>query len=221
MKIKDVMKRDFVSVPRDAALHDVARAVLRSGGAAAVIDDDGRLYGVIAESDLLPADAAVRGPGRAARLLQAALTGPDPDWSTWSAGLRAADVMQPPASAAQQDDDPTEVGRRMLESNLRHVPVLRGTILVGILSRPELLRLLRGSDLTLQRAVERLLWRCRFAPPDYNIDIGIDDDVVLVEGEVARESDVRVVGSLIAALDGVSAVKNLLSVRSERSRALA
>jgi len=109
----------------------------------------------------------------------------------------------------------------MLESNLRHVPVLRGTILVGILSRPELLRLLRGSDLTLQRAVERLLWRCRFAPPDYNIDIGIDDDVVLVEGEVARESDVRVVGSLIAALDGVSAVKNLLSVRSERSRALA
>ena len=125
------------------------------------------------------------------------------------------------ASAAQQDDDPTEVGRRMLESNLRHVPVLRGRILVGILFRPELLRLLRSSDLTLQRAVERLLWRCRFAPPEYNIDIDIDDSVVLVEGEVARASDVRVVGSLIAALDGVSAVKNLLSVRSERSRALA
>ena len=52
MKIKDVMKRDFVSVPRDTTLHDVARAVLCSGGAAAVIDDDGRLYGVIVESDV-------------------------------------------------------------------------------------------------------------------------------------------------------------------------
>jgi len=221
MKIKDVMKRDFVSVSCDARLHDVARAMCRSGGAAAVIDDDGGLSGVIAESDLLPPDAAVRGPGRAARLLRAALTGPDPDWLRWSADLRAADVMQPPASPAQEDGDPTEVGRRMLESNLRHVPVLRGRILVGILFRPELLRLLRSSDLTLQRAVERLLWRCRFAPPEYNIDIDIDDSVVLVEGEVARASDVRVVGSLIAALDGVSAVKNLLSVRSERSRALA
>ena len=89
MKIKDVMKRDFVSVSCDARLHDVARAMCRSGGAAAVIDDDGGLSGLIAESDLLPPDAAVRGPGRAARLLRAALTGPDPDWLRWSADLRA------------------------------------------------------------------------------------------------------------------------------------
>ncbi len=109
----------------------------------------------------------------------------------------------------------------MLESDIRHMPVLRGTILVGILSRPELLRHLRSSDLTLQRSVERLLWRCRFAPPECNIDIDIDDGVVLVEGEVESESDVRVVGSLITGMDGVSAVKNLLSVRSERRRALA
>ena len=221
MKIKDVMKRDFVSVPCEAPLADVARAVLHSSGAAAALDEEGRLAGVIAETDLLPSDAAVRGPGRAARLLRAALSEPDPEWSRWSAGLRAGDVMQPPASPVQEDDDPAEVGRRMLESNLRHISVLRGTILVGILSRSELLRLLRGSDLTLQRVVERLLWRCRFAPPEYNIEVDIDDCVVLLEGEVARESDVRVVGSLIAALDGVSAVKNLLSVRSERTRALA
>jgi hypothetical protein len=98
---------------------------------------------------------------------------------------------------------------------------MRGTTLVGILSRPELLRLLRSSDLSLQRAVERLLWRCRFAPPEHNIDIDIDGGIVLVEGEVERESDVRVVGSLIAGLDGVSGVKNLLSARAQRSRALA
>jgi len=98
---------------------------------------------------------------------------------------------------------------------------MRGTILVGILARPELLRLLRSSDLTLQRSIERLLWRCRYAPPEHNIDIDIDGGIVLIEGEVERESDVRVVGSLIAGLDGVSAVKNLLSARAERSRALA
>jgi hypothetical protein len=129
--------------------------------------------------------------------------------------------MRTPARAAQEDDDPTELGRAMLEQNIRHVPVMRGTILVGILARPELLRLLRSSDLTLQRSVERLLWRCRFAPPDHNIDVDINDSVVLVEGEVETEADVRVVGTLIAGLDGVSAVRNLLSVRPHRSRALA
>ncbi len=220
MKIKDVMKRDFVSVRCDDSLLDVARAVL-TNGAVAVLDPNDDLVGVIAESDLLPAGAAVRGPGRAARLLRAAVAGPDPDWSTWSAQLRASDVMMPPASPVQEDDDPSEIGRGMLESNVRHMPVMRGAILVGVLARPELLRLLRGSDLTLQRAVERLLWRCRFAPPEYNIDIDIDGGTVLVEGEVERESDVRVVGSLIAGLDGVAGVKNMLSVRSLRSRALA
>lgn len=221
MKIKDVMRRDFVSVRCDTSLVKVARAVLGSSGAVTVLDAAGHLVGVIAESDLLPPDAAVRGPGRAARLLRAALSGPDRDWSAWSAGRRASDVMVAPAPPVQEDGDPTEIGRGMLESNVRHVPVMRGTSLVGILSRPELLRLLRSSDLTLQRAVERLLWRCRFAPPEHNIDIDIDGGIVLVEGEVERESDVRVVGSLIAGLDGVSGVKNLLSVRAQRSRALA
>lgn len=222
MKIKDMMRRDFVSVRCDAPLFDVATAVLRTGaGAVAVVDAQSELIGIISETDLLPSDAGVRGPGRAARLLRASLTGPDPNWSTWSSALRACDVMKPPAPPVQEDDDPTEIGRRMLESDIRQMPVLRGTILVGILSRPELLRHLRSSDLTLQRSVERLLWRCRFAPPECNIDIDIDDGVVLVEGEVESESDVRVVGSLITGMDGVSAVKNLLSVRSERRRALA
>lgn len=221
MKIKDVMRRDFVTVRCDDSLLDVARAVLQANAAAAVLDAGGRLAGVIAESDLLPSDAAVRGPGRAARLLRAAFGGPDPEWSRWSSGLRASDVMTPPAAPVPEDADPTEIGRAMLESNVRHVPVMRGTILVGILARPELLRLLRSGDLTLQRSVERLLWRCRFAPPEYTIDVDIHDSVVLVEGEVERESDVRVVGCLIAGLDGVTGVKNLLSVRSQRSRALA
>jgi CBS domain-containing protein len=221
MKIKDVMKKDFISVHCDDGLLDVARAVLHANTAAAVLDGSDQLVGIISENDLLPPDSAVRGPGRATRLLRAALTGPDPEWSRWSSALRAGDVMSSPAQAVQDDDDPTEIGRRMLESNLRHVPVMRGTILVGILARPELLRLLRSSDLTLQRAVERLLWRCRFAPPDYSIDVDIDGGVVLIEGQVERESDVRVVGSLIAGLDGVSVVKNLLSVRTQRSRALA
>ena len=222
MKVRDVMRRDFITVRCEQPLIEVAHAVLRGGGAAAaVVDGAGTLAGIIAESDLLPSDAGVYGPGRALRLLGESVARPDPVWLAWSSQRRARDVMRSPAASVQEDADPTETGRAMLESDLRHVPVLSNKTLVGILSRPELLRLLRSHDLTLQRSVERLLWRCRFAPPEYAIDLEIDDGVVLVEGEVARESDVRVVGSLIAGLDGVSGVRNLLNVRPRRSRILA
>ena len=221
MKIKDVMRRDFLSVGCAEPLLPIAEALVRSSSPAAAVIDNDELVGIIAQADLLPCDAGVYGPGRAMRILRSAVAGDDKEWLRWSAARRARDVMKPPATPVQEDDDPTEVGRRMLESDVRNVPVKRGTILVGILSRPELLRLLRSGDLTLQRSIERLLWRCRFNPPECNIDIDISDGVVLVEGEVARASDVRVVGTLIAALDGVAQVRNLLSVRSEQSRILA
>jgi CBS domain-containing protein len=221
MKIKDVMRPDFITVRPDDALVDIARAVLTADGAAAAVLDDGALAGIISETDLLPSDAGVHGPGRGLRLLRKSVD--DPAWLAWSAGLRARDVMKCPAAPVHEDDDPTDTGRAMLESDLRHVPVLRDTELVGILSRPDLLRLLRNRDLTLQQNIERLLWRCRFAPPEYDIDvvIDIDEGVVLVEGEVTSASDIRVVGSLIGGLDGVARVKNLLSVRSASSRILA
>jgi len=222
MKIQDVMRREFITVRCDEPVLEIARALLGShGAAAAVVDGAGLLAGIIAETDLLPCEAGVRGPGRGLRLLREALVGPDPTWLAWSSRLRARDVMKPPAAPVQESADPIETGRAMLESDVRHVPVLRDTQLVGILSRPDLLRFLRSSDLTVRRSIERLLWRCRFAPPEYAIGLDIDGGVVLVEGEVARESDVRVVGTLIAGIDGVSGVKNLLSIKPTRSRILA
>jgi len=221
MKIKDVMRRDFVSVGYAEPLLPIAEALVRSSSPAAAVVDGDDLVGIIAQSDLLPCDAGVHGPGRAMRILRSAVAGDDGEWLRWSAARRARDVMKPPATPVQEDDDPTEVGRLMLEGDVRNVPVMRGTILAGILSRPELLRLLRSADLTLQRSIERLLWRCRFNPPEYNIDVDINDGFVVIEGDVARVSDVRVIGTLVAALDGVARVRNLLSVRSEQSRILA
>ncbi|MGZ4188593.1 MAG: CBS domain-containing protein [Actinomycetota bacterium] len=214
MKIGDVMGRAFVSVRCDAPLSEVAQAVLNAKGAAAVLDPSGALVGIVAGTDLIPADAGVQGPGRAMRLLRDLLATPDDRWLEWSAGRRASDVMKAAPAAVREDEDPTEVGRRMLESDLRYVPVMRDDRVVGILTRPELLRLLRSHDLTLRKNVERMLWRCHFTPPECSIDVEIDGGTVLLEGDVGSASDARVVASLIAGLDGVTTVTNLLTVRT-------
>ncbi|MGZ4142403.1 MAG: CBS domain-containing protein, partial [Actinomycetota bacterium] len=51
------MGRTFVSVRCDAPLSEVAQAVLDAKGAAAVLDPGGALVGIVAGTDLIPADA--------------------------------------------------------------------------------------------------------------------------------------------------------------------
>jgi CBS domain-containing protein len=222
LKIRDVMRRDFLSVTPEASLMEVARAIVFADGtAAAVVDEDGALAGIIAETDLLPETITAHGSRRALRLLRESVFLPDPSWIEWASGLRARDVMRAAPVAIHVDDDPQEVGRGMLDSDTMHMPVLNDSTIVGILARGELLRLLRSRDLTLQRSVERLLWRCGFFPPQFTIDVEIDDGTVLLEGEVADENDARVVGSLVAALDGVSDVRNLLTTKQQRARVYA
>jgi CBS domain-containing protein len=217
MKIKDVIRHDFLSVDEDATLIEVGAAVVfADGGPVAVIGDGGDLVGIIGESDLLPQSLRVKGAGRAFRLLRESVRGLDTSWKEWAGARRARDVMRPAPAPIGPDADLAEIARHMLESDLRYVPVKAGSAVIGILGRPELLRVLRSRDLTLQRSVERLLWRCGFAPPEYIVDVDVADGRVLLEGEVASEEDSSVIETLVTGLDGVSSVGNLLSVRHAR-----
>jgi CBS domain-containing protein len=217
MKIKDMIRRDFLSVSEDTTLIDVGSAlIVADGGPVAVLSSGGELVGIIGEIDLLPGKLRVRGAGRALRLLRDSIRGLETSWQEWADERRARDVMRPAPEPIAPDADMAEIARHMLESDIRYVPVGRGGSIVGILGRPELLRLLRSRDLTLQRSVERLLWRCGFSPPDHAVDIDVADGRVLLEGEVASEDDASVIETLVAGLDGVESVANLLTVRTTR-----
>ena len=62
--VQDVMTTDVVAVRRDASFKDVATMLGRHRVSAfPVVDDDGKVIGVVSEADLLPKEALVAGSG--------------------------------------------------------------------------------------------------------------------------------------------------------------
>ncbi len=106
-----------ISIEMDASLADAARLMRSEDVSSVGIREGGEIVGLITERDLviaaaqgvLPEEAAIR------------------EYATEA--LFTADVS----------DDPIEVARRMLRLGVRHIPVVDGGELVGIVSMRDLL----------------------------------------------------------------------------------
>jgi CBS-domain-containing membrane protein/nucleotide-binding universal stress UspA family protein len=147
----DVMRPGVASVAPTAPAEEVARAVLASGvGRVAVVEDAGRLVGVIATRDLLPlATDATR------QHLVGALGGVSGRLEAFFAGLRhmapdaaptAADLMRPDAVTIGAETPLVDVLRRMMTQSLKRILVVddAGSVL-GVVDRADVARALAAA----------------------------------------------------------------------------
>jgi CBS domain-containing protein len=118
MKIDKLYRRDVVTVGRGETLAAAARRMrMRQVGSAAVFDR-GRLVGILTEHDLA----------------RAAADGADP------LTTRLELYLTPEPAAAAVDEEADRVALRMLALGVRHLPVIRGEAVVGMISMRDLLR---------------------------------------------------------------------------------
>jgi len=126
MSIADVMSLRIVSVrPEETVSVAIARMLEENVGSVAVSEAD-RLVGIFTERDVLR------------------LAGEGPAFLD----LKVGDVMTRQLATASPDDDVLDAARLMGERQIRHLPVLQGEHLLGIVGIREVMRSL----------VERL-WR--------------------------------------------------------------
>jgi len=150
-KARDVMQRTVITVGPEASLADLQRLFLEEGiGGAPVVDDEGRVVGVVTVSDILRAveeerDTAVAEP----RYFRETEEFSGPDWShdvadfqDRLAELRVEDAMSRAVIAVAPDASAADVARRMRESRVHRVLVLDKDVLVGIVSTFDLIELL-------------------------------------------------------------------------------
>lgn len=106
------MRRDFVSVAPEDTLGETAQKMVDARTGAVVVQDYGRLIGILSERDMLRAMAGrVHTSDARAR-----------EWMTGDP------ITAPP-------DMPLEEGQRiMLQNGFRHLPVVEGETVVGIVS---------------------------------------------------------------------------------------
>lgn len=113
MSVKEIMTKDVVTVQSATPVREVADLLSeRNVSGVPVVDDEGRVLGVVSELDVVS-----------------------------RRGATAADIMSKQVISVTEDTDVDEVLHLFLNQRIRRVPVLSdGQHLAGIVSRSDLVR---------------------------------------------------------------------------------
>lgn len=152
---KDLMSRHLVTVSPDAPLVDVNRLFLEEElHGAPVVNEEGRLVGVISTSDLLRTVEEVHeGPAADHRYFRELLEFSAPDWSAAPEDFQdrleqftVADAMQPSVVTVGEDAPLERIAAVLRENRLHRVIVVRDDYPVGVVSSFDLLVLFEKGE---------------------------------------------------------------------------
>jgi CBS domain-containing protein len=190
MRARDVMTRNPVTVSPATPVR-VAAALLAEHKITSmpVVDDDGRVIGIVSELDLL----RNRMPHDPRSTLRPQDDGPDP-------ATTVSEVMSDTVVCIPDGADLSDVAAALVEDRIRAVPILSGGDLVGVVSRRDVLRSLLRDDTAIEaEARERL--------SEYNPDLAwqltVDDGVITVTAQLPEQREQRLVDALLRTIPGV------------------
>lgn len=212
MRVSDLMSTWVVAVQLDAPFKTVVEAMLTNDvSGVAVLDEAGVVVGVISEADLISKEAFP-----AATVLEPEepleAIGWGGRWMTKAAGLTAKDVMSSPALTANPDESIQSAARRMVRARVRLLPVVDANILVGMITRRDILHVFGKADALLALQIRNLLRGHRFDLPGHRVDVAVEGGVVTLSGRLADPGDCSFVIQVVEAVEGVVGVRNELLI---------
>lgn len=119
MLVGDIMKTDVKTAGAEETFADVAKIMRLHGISSVVVLDGGRLAGIVTERDVVNLVA----------------TGGDPRSTAVALGMTRRDI-----ATVSSKTDIAEAAELMAARNIRHLPVVDGEALVGIVSIRDLTR---------------------------------------------------------------------------------
>ena len=219
MKVREVMTTDVITVTRDAPFKEVVGLLLANEvSGLPVIDAGGGVVGMVTEADVVAKGAYPGRRRRALAVLSDLVAGRDSHWARKAAGERAEELMNTPVLTASPDDDVRAAARAMGELRVKRLPVVEEGRLVGIVSRPDVLRAFYRSDAEIEADIRARLASPIQVPEDHAVRFRVRDGVVTLEGSVHHQSDVRVVEAMVQRVRGVVSVENRLAFREQDPR---
>lgn len=149
MRARDIMSSPAVTVRRTTPIFE-ADKTLTDGGFSAlpVVDDDGRLVGIVTQTDLTV--RRMQDGERPRGAMPSVLPLPRP-------GRSVAEVMTSRVIAVSAGTDVAELASTMLNLHLRSVPIVDGKVVVGVVTRRDLVRTLARDESSVARDVRNRL----------------------------------------------------------------
>lgn len=207
MEVKDIMTTDVRTVTPETTLKNVAAVLVENGiSGVPVCGADGRVLGVVSEADILLKE---HNPGeRLGGPLAWLLDGRSDASVIKAAATTAVGAMTAPAITIAPERPVAEAARELTERNIKRLPVVKGEMLVGIVTRADLVRAFTRSDEEIGREIrDDVVSRSLWLDPN-SVTITVEQGAVALAGEVEGRSGARLLGLLVARIPGVVSVQN-------------
>ncbi len=199
--VEAVMTSQVVTARPATPFHELVRLLEQHHiSALPVVDDSGRLVGIVSEDDLLikegyPHGATDASPVAAAR---------DRRRLDKAAATRAAQLMAAPVRTVPLGMLVADAVRLMLRLDLKRLPVVdaRGR-LAGIVARSDLLKVFLRPDPAVDWEVDHDIVRGEFGIAVGAVQVEVRDGVVGLRGQVERRGQGAALVRRVQAVDGV------------------
>ncbi|MFJ5806604.1 CBS domain-containing protein [Streptomyces sp. NPDC093093] len=178
--VGELMTREVVTVPQNAAFKDIVRTLVEHQSAA-----QGDYFRSLPEREAWQEDKA--------------------------AGLRAEEPMSAPPVCARPDWTVAEAARLMEAQGIKRLLIVDETdTLVGIVSRPDLLRIFLRDDDAIRHEITSDILHSTLRQSSTAITVDVADGRVELHGTVRFKSLIPVIERLYRTVDGVVSVKEQL-----------
>lgn len=219
MHAKDIMTRAVISVKPDASVRDAASLLLdKRVSALPVIDDAGKLLGIISEGDLMHRQES--GTTRRRSWWLMLVSSPQERAMDYirEHSRKVADVMSRKVVTIEEDTPLEEIADLIEKNRIKRVPVMRDGRVVGIVSRADLLRGLiarreapvQADDQTIRAAVEKELETLGVL--DHFVSVVVSGGVVHLWGEVSSQAEKDAARVAAETVDGVRGVRDEIGI---------
>ena len=210
------MTREVISVAPETPLKEVARLLVANRiSGMPVVGYHGEVLGVVSEADILRKEEGVSSElPRPIAWLSRKLDGELDKIGAVTAG----EAMTAPAYTVRPGQRTTEVARVMVDSMFNRVPVVSDGVLVGIVSRADLVRAFIRSDEEIEHDVrEDVLLREMLLNPG-GVIVSVDNGLVTLSGQVGSQEDAKVLERRVRGIPGVVGVSANLRWRPQDDR---
>jgi CBS domain-containing protein len=208
--VKDVMSIEVVAVRRGASFKEMAASLrqYRVSGFP-VIDDEGKVIGVVSEGDLLAREALADDrpgiPGAVTGLLHH-------KQDAKAEALTAGDLMTHPAMTVRPGDTVEHAARMMYTLQVKRLPVVdAGGHLIGIVSRSDVLAVFDRPDPEILAEVTDDVILHEFLIDPAMFTVSVRDGVVTIQGNLESANLGHQLVSRIRQVRGVVAVRDELT----------
>jgi CBS domain-containing protein len=216
MKLGELMTPDPIAVGPETPLKDVAAILLEHGiSGVPVIGERLEVLGVVSEADIVAKEA---GPDpRDRRLISWLLGGRYVDRQKIAART-AVEAMESPAITVTARETVAEAARLMTEHEIKRLPVVdEEGVLIGIVTRTDLVRAFTRSDDEIEQEIREILLETLWLD-EPGLHLRVKRGEVRLAGKMRRRSDAELLARLASRVPGVVGVHSTLRWAWEDAR---